>query len=1131
MMAGMLALAALAVSAGLMTGVQAAVAAEPHAFDPYLSLTGSCTPSAKDSVPDPGCPDGLPPQPLEGVVGVAVDSYGNIYVASSPNAQNIGRVDLFDSEGVFITELAGIESPRALAVDSKGNLYVVSLQPGESFGGKLLRYAPADPYEPASGEISYPDPPAVAVEGLSSIGSTGLAVNPLNDHVFTYDGGLVTERGSAEEGNAPLGSFDPDPLDPSTSTSNFPNLAVDAAHNRIYVTDDVSGKPVVDVFDLNTHEFLMVLTGTPAGSFKGKWLAVAADEGTGHIFVFDGEVANVVYEFDESGAYVETIEHQIKYVPEEQIAVDNGVHSPNGALNSGRYLYVPSDPGGLGHLYAFGPSSVCAPQVEGLSATEITETEAFLSASLESCGATTTYSFQYTSLEQFEKEGFAGAQTAGQGTIPAAKAPQSVSSPITGLAPDTSYRFRIVATNSVDSASAEGGFTTYPSIDLGTCPNAAVRVGLSTLLPDCRAYELVTPADTNAQAPKGVDHLGGGYFTTRESSPAGNELSFRIEGGTIPGSQGTGSFAGDPYLSTRGESGWTTALAGPTGVETPAVTPGSTSPDQGYSFYETNNEGPAAVGGEPATYVHYPDGHSALLGQGTLRTDSNAKGKLISENGGHKIFTSANFEYPDARYHTALQLEPNAPPEVGEEVVNGRVVVVGTEAVYDRTGDEVTHVVSLLPGNKTPEAGEDALYIGASLDGRGVAFEIEGTLYLRYDNTETFKIGAGLTFASVAEGGSRIFYLQGGNLKAFDANTGKTISFSTSGNVTPVNVAADGTAAYFVSPSVLTGKATNPSGAKAKAGEENLYLSREGTLTFVGTVTKRDVVGNEKAGVERLGGLGLWVSAAGGVPGEAPGRFAADPSRSTPDGDSLIFESRANLTSYDAEGQVEVYLFDFGGKALRCLSCNPTGTPPTGSASLQSVSDQKGDAALLSSFGPINNLRADGRRAFFQSTEPLVSADTDGLQDVYEWEEQGVGSCVRAAGCVYLISSGGSAAIDYLYAVSDSGDDVFFSTSDLLLPSDTETTPSIYDARVGGGFAEPASGECQGEGCRPSLSAPPTVLAPGASPNAKSGNVPRHCPKGKRKVKRHGKVRCVKRTHRHGKHQNRAGAKKKGAAK
>jgi len=160
-----------------------------------------------------------------------------------------------------------------------------------------------------------------------------------------------------------------------------------------------------------------------------------------------------------------------------------------------------------------------------------------------------------------------------------------------------------------------------------------------------------------------------------------------------------------------------------------------------------------------------------------------------------------------------------------------------------------------------------------------------------------------------------------------------------------------------------------------------------------------------------------------------------------------------------------------------------------------------------------------------------VASDSDSLQDVYEWEDEGVGSCTQAGGCLYLISSPQSRRNEYLWGVSRSGEDVFFLSSDLLVGSDVDETPSIYDARVGGGFPEPATSVCEGEGCRPQLTPAPS-LPSGETPVRGGGdNVkPRKCGKGK--VKRAGKVRCVKKKHpgTHAKHRrHRAGPKQKGA--
>jgi len=1064
-----------------------AVAAPSHTFDAELSLTGGCTTSAIDPVPDPGCPSGTHPGSFSIPFAITTDSFGDMYVST----QGSKRIDIFNAEGVYITSINDSTPHRNLAVDSDGNLYSTMPAPEETL--LLVRYEPLK-WEPATGEIEYNSSPTI-IDKEKFIFSMGLAVNPLDDHLFADFGSTVREYDSASalESNKLL-----DESVVSVPGGSGSGLALDAAHNRLYVS--ASG-PSLQVFELTAPHALVEtvdVSQVPKHKIETELFSVAADEKTGHFFIYDGNEKKV-YEFDVGGTYIEAIDFKFELFPGSEIAVDNGENSPNGGLNAkGRYLFVPSHFSGVGHSFAFGPPVQQAPEVTNASVVGVTESEAELQATINPGELKTTYVFEV------EAEGAAGATIVGEGQLPVGSLDVPVSVGVNGLEPATTYRFRVVATNEEGSDSGEGEFTTYPAevVEPFPCGNGAARTGASMLLPDCRAYELVTPPDTNARVPFGQGHLGI-YFATQESSPAGDKLSFLIEGGSLPGFEGTGSKGGDPYLASRGPNGWTTASVGPNGTEALALRPGSSTPDKGYSFWGTLGEdGSAVIEGKNTNYVRFPDGHSELVGQGSLGSDPVADGKLISESGAHILFEST------------VRLEPNAP--------NG-----GTKTVYDRTLDGVTHVVSLLPGNVPQAAGQNALYLGSSLDGKGVAFSIGNALYLRYENSESFEIGEGVQFAGIAEGGNRIFYLSGGKLLRFDALTGQTTAFNTTGAVIPVNVSADGSAAYFVSTSVLTTQA-NPVGSKAKAGEQNLYLSREGAISFVGIVTKRDVEG-ESGGNEIVEGLGLWTTAIGTSAFGNAGRMAEDPSRTTPNGAALLFESRANLTDYDSEGHVQVYRYDLGADRLSCLSCNPTGAAPLGSASLQSISQQIAEEIPLSSFDVVANLRSDGRRAVFQSTEALVPSDNDGLQDVYEWEEQGVGACQRPGGCLYLISSGNSDHKDYLYAVSASGDDVFFRTGDLLLPADSDETPSVYDARVEGGFPEVPAEPCEGEGCRPILSLPPMLPSPGLEPNRESGNVVR-CRKGKRKVKRHGKVRCVKKKNHKHRHQ-RAGAQHKGGRK
>jgi hypothetical protein len=1114
---GGLALAALM----LLVGLSASRAqADERVLDPRLSLIGGCAaPEALDPEEDPGCPTTPPagPHPAAAFavpMAVATDFYGNIYVSNFGKKTDgtQGRIDIFDPEGFFISELK-VQGAQSIAIDSQGNLYVAAQVETDK---PILRFEPTV-YEPETGNIEYGKAPV----SLPMVGAnlkaiyTGIAINPDNDHLFANfgSGGLV-EYDSAANSNIEL---------ITTPLPTWPyglGVAVDASRELLYASvlekTDTTNEKRIEIFDLSElivdkfgqEQYERVGTieasATPEGNF-GNYLSVAVDEGSGDIFVYDDDL-NIVHQFGVDGTYVSSIEHGFNAPPGAEIGIDNGPFSPNGGLNaSGHYLFVPSGKTGTGHSYAFEVSVAHPPNIKSIIASGVSQNEAELMASVNPGNLPTDYTFEFTTQERFEAEGFTGATVAGEGQLPASNLDDEASVPLSGLEPGTEYRFRIAASNEKGDDEMEGSFSTYPRYASGTpdCDNQLLRTGLSALLPDCRAYELVTPADTNGRAPLGIGREGG-TFTTRQVAPAGDKLPFRVEGGTLPGSGGTGSYLGDPFVSSRSSSGWTTDYIGPTAAEAVAITPGWTSPDQGYSFWTAENKGSALIEGESTSYLRYPDGHSEVLGEGSIDTDTAALGRLISEGGDHALFVTGT----GGGKNPAIQIEPNAPP-------------TGAQAVYDHTPEGI-QVVSLLPGDVPLGAGENAVYQGASLDGEGVAFKVKNlTLYLRYQNSETFEIGEDIEFGGISDGGNRIFYTEGGQLWRFDAITEERTAFS-SGPVVPVNISADGTAAYFVSTNELTSE-PNPNGDVALAGEENLYLSREGEISFVGTVTKRDVEGEAKS-TGQTDGLGLWMLAS-----QSAGRYGSDTSRTNPDGSVLLFQSRAPLSGYDPEGHSQVYRFDSTANTLACLSCNPTGAAATTNAQLQS--EQREGFALFYSLATIENLRADGRRAFFESSEALVPGDTDTRQDIYEWEDQGIGSCITPGGCIYLISSGHSAKNEYLYAVSSSGNDVFLLTSDLLLPADQDETPSIYDARVGGGFPEPVEVDCQGEGCRPQITPPPAVLPAQTQSSGSGDNVkPRTCPKGKRKVKRNGKVRCVKKKKK--KHsQRRAGSNQKGGGK
>jgi len=71
-----------------------------------------------------------------------------------------------------------------------------------------------------------------------------------------------------------------------------------------------------------------------------------------------------------------------------------------------------------------------------------------------------------------------------------------------------------------------------------------------------------------------------------------------------------------------------------------------------------------------------------------------------------------------------------------------------------------------------------------------------------------------------------------------------------------------------------------------------------------------------------------------------------------------------------------------------------------------------------------------------------------GVENVYEYEVNGVGGCRSEGGCVGLISSGTSEHESAFLDASLSGKDAFFLTAAALAPQDIDSSFDVYDAHV-----------------------------------------------------------------------------------
>ena len=198
----------------------------------------------------------------------------------------------------------------------------------------------------------------------------------------------------------------------------------------------------------------------------------------------------------------------------------------------------------------------------------------------------------------------------------------------------------------------------------------------------------------------------------------------------------------------------------------------------------------------------------------------------------------------------------------------------------------------------------------------------------------------------------------------------------------------------------------------------------------------------------------------------------------TPDGRQLAFISVRALTGYDNvfKGPVEnpraheIFVYNTESGKISCASCNPTGLPPA----------TEETAAVPLSWSNTYMQRFisdDGSRVFFDSDEALVPQATDGQVGVYEWEQDGSGTCRDSDGCIYLLSGGTSTDGSFFLDASENGNDVFIITRAQLVPQDQNEVFDVYDARIGA--VEPISPPaCTGSGCQGVPAAPPIFATP-----------------------------------------------------
>ncbi len=338
----------------------------------------------------------------------------------------------------------------------------------------------------------------------------------------------------------------------------------------------------------------------------------------------------------------------------------------------------------------------------------------------------------------------------------------------------------------------------------------------------------------------------------------------------------------------------------------------------------------------------------------------------------------------------------------------------------------------------------------------------------------------------------------------------------------------DGSLVYFVASGVLAEGAQRGSCESGGPAGCNLYVvhydgDRWERPRFVARLTSEDRPD--------------WRRGAGGGTAEA-----------SPNGEYLAFMSDASLTGYDntdansGHPDEEVYLYDYSSGQVACASCDPSGGRPVGVHDTAEAGEGQGllvdrpevwnvtsgaDAWLAGSVPGWERISSaqtsshykprylsNGGRLFLDSADALVplskptreeaidgKAEQVGVENVYEYEPNGTGSCQAEnteGGCVALISSGESEQESAFMDASENGDDAFFLTSAKLSPLDTDAAFDLYDARAC--TQAPGPEQCpsapvsqtpcdEESSCKGGPSPYPTYAPPLSSTVAGSGNI------------------------------------------
>jgi hypothetical protein len=347
---------------------------------------------------------------------------------------------------------------------------------------------------------------------------------------------------------------------------------------------------------------------------------------------------------------------------------------------------------------------------------------------------------------------------------------------------------------------------------------------------------------------------------------------------------------------------------------------------------------------------------------------------------------------------------------------NEPLVSADTDAsqdVYERSGGTTKRVSA---GQINGNGASPATFQGASADGTRVFFDTVEKLvsgdtdafndvYQRAGGT-TKRVSAGqingngainAAFQGASADGARVFFLTQEPLVPADTDAFQDI-YERSAGVTKLASAGQ-----------VNGNGTFTASFRgASANGSRVFFETNEKLVSADNDASQDVY-------ERSAGTTTRISSGNDA-------FNASFQGASADGSRVFFETAEKLVGADSDNSTDVYQ-RFGGATNRV-----------------SAGQINGNGAFNALFASTS---ADGARVFFHTDEPLVSADTDASRDIYE---RSGGTTKRISGGQI---NGNGAFPATLQAASADGARLFFHTDEPLVAADTDASQDIYELFAG----------------------------------------------------------------------------------